>query len=291
MAWLYIRKMMKKERFDIVHAHFIIPTGVLALWMKKKYKLPYVLTAHGSDVMGHNQKRFKILHKVLHTPWKKIVRNAGSIVSPSQYLDELIKKQLPRISSVIIPNGVDTTLFQPLVKQKKILVMCRLQETKNVQTIIKAFSLIDDFKDWKLQVAGDGPYYGNLKKLAMEVGIADKVEFLGWVQNKSPEHVKLVGEAAIYVSASYFENSPVSVLEALSSGCIILLSDIPAHRILVSDVGCIFGTDDINGLYQVLVKKMEEFDHKIPTNTVKPMDWRYVAQNYLGIYNSLVQCR
>lgn len=285
-SFFYISRMMKINSYDVVHAHFIIPTGVLAWWMKKKYKLDYIITAHGSDVMGYNQKRFKILHILLLRPWKKIVEEAYEIISPSDYLKDLMKKNAPDKNYVMIPNGVDTELFRPLEKKKNILVMCRLQETKGVQTVIKAVSCLEDFGDWKLCIAGDGPYFDVLMKMAEELARNKTVEFLGWVKNKSERHRQLVGEAALYVSASRFENSPVSVLEALSAECRVLLSDIPPHRVLVGkeelfEIGC---SDE---LAKKLKKTMESFENGERIIQRKPLDWSEIAEKYENIFNKI----
>ena len=63
------KKLLKKERFDICHCHFIIPTGVLALRLYKKYNLPYIITSHGSDVLGYN-KRFNKIYPFIKNSWK-----------------------------------------------------------------------------------------------------------------------------------------------------------------------------------------------------------------------------
>jgi glycosyltransferase involved in cell wall biosynthesis len=62
-GYLKCCQLLKKSKFDICHCHFIIPTGVLAQKLKKKFGLEYVITAHGSDVQGFNTDRFKLLHK------------------------------------------------------------------------------------------------------------------------------------------------------------------------------------------------------------------------------------
>lgn len=287
-SYFCIKKILKTHHFDLVYAHFIIPTGVLALWLKKAYDIHYVITAHGSDVMGYNQKRFRILHKILLKPWKCIVSNSDNIVSPSKFLDDLIRNQLPNVRSTIIPNGVDTHCFKALPKEKIILVLCRLQETKNVQTVIKAISLIQDMRGYKLYIAGDGPYKANLESLVNTLNIQDRIEFLGWLENKSLRHVSLVGKAAIYISASRFENSPVSVLEAISAECYPLLSDIPPHRLLIDNSDYIFDANDEKSLAQKIEKKINEIQSGTEFNIPKPSDWTTVSERYNAIFEALV---
>jgi glycosyltransferase involved in cell wall biosynthesis len=68
-----------------------------------------------------------------------------------------------------------------------------------------------------------------LENLVHKLDLTDSVVFHGWLENKSEEHIELIAKAKIFVSASDFENNPVSVMEALVSDCHVLLSDIPAH--------------------------------------------------------------
>ena len=133
----FLKKHLKNHNYDIVHAHFIIPTGVIALWLKKKYGLDYVVTSHGSDVLGYNE-RFKILYPLLSNPWKKIVLNAKATTSPSAFLSEWIGEIARGGELVVIPNGIEANKFVPLKKEKIILVVARLFKNKGVQDILDA---------------------------------------------------------------------------------------------------------------------------------------------------------
>ncbi|MEM4245387.1 MAG: glycosyltransferase family 4 protein, partial [Candidatus Nanoarchaeia archaeon] len=86
-------KITKHNKYDIVHAHFIIPTGILAYFLKKYRGLDYIITSHGSDVLGYN-KRFDKGYKFFKYPWKKIIRNSKLIITPSYFLRDKIKEQI-----------------------------------------------------------------------------------------------------------------------------------------------------------------------------------------------------
>jgi len=78
----------------------------LALWLKKKFGLDYIVTAHGSDVPNYNPDRFKLLHKFTKPQLRKVCKNAKLITSPSKYLASLIKKEIGDYRVEVIPNGV-----------------------------------------------------------------------------------------------------------------------------------------------------------------------------------------
>jgi len=95
-----------------------------------------------------------------------------------------------------------------------------------------------------------------------EYSIQDSVQFCGWIENKSAQHVELVGKSAIYISASTFENSPIAVLEAMSAKCNVLLSDIPAHQQIKEHVDSVelFSVNNAVELAQKLQSMIDAID-------------------------------
>lgn len=231
----FLDQFLKKCSFDVCHAHFVFPTGPVALYVKKRYGIPFIMTAHGSDVEGHNKKlSMCIMHRLLRPAWKGIVRKAYAVTAPSKHLLRLMKRNYDKNRYVLIPNGLEIDKYDAsgYRKEKRILVMGRLQSFKNVQTILQAISLLpeDIWNGWYVDILGDGPYRSELEKLSRELGINTRVGFHGWIENGTPEQLNYLKGASIYISASHFENCPMSVLEAMAAGCYPLLSDIEGHR-------------------------------------------------------------
>ena len=277
-------KLVKEQKFDICHAHFIIPTGVASWYLKKRYHLPYIITAHGSDVEGYNQKRFIFLHKILRPFWEIIVRQAETVVAPSGFLKALMLKSDSRIRYTIIPNGIDLAYYKRLAeaqpKTKSMIVLCRLQETKGVQDVIRAFASIRH-TGWKLNILGDGPYRAELEKIVRESHVSGSVIFHGWVKNKSREYEKLLGESYLYLSGSRFENCPMSVLEAAGAGCRLLISDIPAHRMLIEEKDIFFPCGSVKKLAERMAEMVGEYaDVQQEKYDMDKYDWDRVCESY-----------
>lgn len=231
----FLRTHLKTHAFDICHVHFVVPTGLIALWLKKNYGISYVLTAHGSDVEGHNRKiSLRVMHRILRPAWIRIVRGAFATTAPSEHLIRLMDRVCHSRRYILIPNGLNRKNYDPAGerKEKRVLVMGRLQEFKNVQTILKAAALIrdDQWQGWQVDVLGDGPYRKELEQLVRNLGIGTRVCFRGWIDNGTPEQISYLKKAAVYITASRFENCPMSVLEAVAAGCYPLMSDIEGHR-------------------------------------------------------------
>lgn len=229
----FIKKLLKEKSYDVCHAHFIIPTGPLALWVKRKYGIPYMVTAHGSDVLGYN-KRFAFLYPLLKRPWNRIVKNAAAVTAPSVFLSDKIREIAKNGKIMTISNGLDLSKFRPMKKEKRILVVARLFVNKGIQDFIDALKNVD-LGDWMVDIVGEGPYRGSLEKRSAQSNLGNKVRFRGWIDNNSSEMKKLYGKASIFISASYFESFGQSVIEAISAGCYPLLSDIGGHRSIVNN--------------------------------------------------------
>jgi glycosyltransferase involved in cell wall biosynthesis len=279
-AWRFLSRRLKKFRYDINHSHFIIPTGVLALWVKKKYNIPYVLTSHGSDVLGQN-KRFALLYPFLKTPWLKIIKNAKYVTAPSDYQIQKIMDITQDGTFKTIANGLDLSRFKPMKKEKKILVVARLFQNKGIQDILDALKGID-LGGWRVDIVGDGPFRNILMEKAYANGLKDTVRFLGWIDNDSMEMKKLYGTSSIFISASYFESFGLTVLEAVSAGCYPLISDIGGHRFIINDDRFFFQKENIEDLRLKLDYLIK---HKIVglKINIKRFSWSNVIKDYISL--------
>lgn len=284
-----IRKLMNEKMYDFCHVHFVVPTGILGLSIKKRYGLLYVITAHGSDVEGYNTKiSNRAMHRFIRPIWKKIIENGEYSVAPSNYLLKMMKNRFPGGVYSVIPNGIDLEKFRidnSVKKEKRILFSGRLQKSKNVQTILRAVSQIN-MKDWVFEILGDGPYRRELEQLAGELGISGSVRFQGWVSNGSEKHISSFQRAALFISESYFESFGVAVVEAVASGCSIILSDIEAHRMLVAERECFTDPDNI----ELLAEKIRDFidgkeKFQVDVAQIEKYEWERVTDQYEELYN------
>jgi glycosyltransferase involved in cell wall biosynthesis len=292
-AYVMCHKLLTSHKssghpFDICHAHFIIPTGVLALILKKQFGMPYVITSHGSDVPGFNTDRFKLLHKFTGPLLRKISREAKTIISPSNYLRELILKNIsPTLTekTIVIPNGIDTEKFKPQPKKNYIFSSGRLLRRKGFQYLIQAVS--DEDLGWEVHIAGDGPMMGELKSLAEKS--KTKVIFHGWLDNNGKEYKDLLEQAAIFVLASESESFGMVLAEAMSAGCAVIGSNIAGGIEVMGDAGLLADATDsrdlaskIRDLVQNETKRKElQVSAQQKSNDY---DWQMIMTEYSSLY-------
>jgi glycosyltransferase involved in cell wall biosynthesis len=220
-AWPVVRQLARESQPDIIHSHFVFPDGLLAMAMKGRSSIPYVITAHGSDVPGYNPDRFRTLHPILAPIWKRVVHQANAIISPSQSLADLIRAQHYKGPLEIIPNGYRMTVATTTRHQPgNMLVVSRLFERKGVQYLLQA---LEGFaKPLNLHIVGDGPYLKALKEAARRLRTQAVVHFHGWLDNTSSAFRELIETASIFALPSEAENFPNALLEAMAAGLAII---------------------------------------------------------------------
>ena len=106
-AILQARHLIRSRRYDLIHAHFFLPSGAVAYVLHRMTGVPYVVTAHGSDVPGYDPDRFRASHRLLAPAWRRIARSARAITCPSRWLADLIEEGVGDALPIrIIPNGI-----------------------------------------------------------------------------------------------------------------------------------------------------------------------------------------
>lgn len=217
--WFHLLKMLPE--YDIVHAHWLIPQGIVQSF----FKTPYIVTGHGGDVTSLNKG---ILRKLKI----RCLLRAKHVTVVSEHLKGKVKELVPEIEPSVISMGVDTTKFgkQYYVpnyfnqgEKKVVLFVGRLAEKKGVTYLIEAMKQIDAL----LVIVGDGPLRRDLEKQAegLEAG---KIRFLG---GKTHEELKRIyASADVFVAPSVTahdgdqEGLPTTIMEAMASGLPVIAS-------------------------------------------------------------------
>ncbi|WP_119459248.1 glycosyltransferase family 4 protein [Rhodospirillaceae bacterium SYSU D60014] len=223
-------ELMERKAYDVNHCHFVVPSGLVSYLLWKRRRLPYILTAHGSDVPGYNPDRFDLMHRLIKPVWRRVIAGSSGVTTPSHFLAELIQRQID-VPVEVIPNPYDPPKTADVSRRNRILVATRMVERKGVQDLIRAFAQLKT--DWELVVAGDGPSLPMLKALAAETGA--RATFLGFIPRQ--DLAALYRTAKIFVFPSLQENFPMVLLEAMAAGCAVVTSTAPGCAEVVGDAG------------------------------------------------------
>ena len=256
-SMLFLRKFLRNKKYDICHCHFLIPTGILALWIKKKMGLEYIITLHGSDVPGYNPDRFKVQHKFTKPLLKKICKNAKKICSPSLFLSSLMKENIATYDIQHIPNGINLNSFKLNLNRPKeniILSTGKLLRRKGFHTLIKA--VYDIELPFEVHIAGDGPFRKKLEKMAQ--GSRTRIVFHGWLNKNSRKLYDLYERASIYVLASARENASIALLEAMAAKTVVISTAISGCPETIGDAGFLINYEDEKKLREILIRISKE---------------------------------
>jgi glycosyltransferase involved in cell wall biosynthesis len=278
------------RRYALNHTHFVFPDGILAWVANKLCGLPYVITAHGSDVPGYNPDRFKRAHRLLAPVWGRVVRQAHTLVCPSEAIERLILEREPTARCSRIPNGIDTSRFLwTREKQDRILVVTRMFERKGVQYLIDALKSLEH--EYEVHIVGDGPHLQTLKGCAEEKNL--DVKFWGFLENQSREIRDLYETSRIFVFPSESENFPIVLLEAMAAGMAIITTRSTGCSEVVGDAALLVQPRDSAGIRAALERLIaspelaSELGSAARKRLSEKFGWATIAARYASLYDTV----
>lgn len=240
-----IKALARKRRHQLVHSHFVFPDGLLAMSVAGALDIPYVITAHGTDVPGHNPHRMRALHVVLAPLWRQVTTRAAAVVCPSEILAEKVARANSQANIIVIPNAFDAERFAPdLPRRSRLLVVTRMIKLKGLQYFLQALYALGDIRD--VVLVGDGPYAPELKKLARDLGL--RIQFTGWLENGSSQLKELYETSEIFVFPSEAENCPTVLLEAMAAGLPIITTNDRGCQGAVGNAAVLVPTRDASAM-------------------------------------------
>jgi glycosyltransferase involved in cell wall biosynthesis len=286
-AFLTAWRLCRQNQYDLNHTHFIFPDGVVAYLIKKWWGIPFIITAHGSDVPGYNPDRFRLLHKLLTPFWKKIVKAAETLVFPSSVLRNLALGLTADFSSIVIPNGFDPNRFSPAkAKKNRILLVTRMFQRKGVQHFLRAAKDLD--REIEINIVGDGPYLNALKAMAADLAVNAK--FWGHLDNYSRTFRELYETSAVFVFTSEAENFPTVLLEAMAAGSAIITTSGTGCAEVVGKTAMLVNPANTAELRQALhdlarqPEVCEQMGKEARYRLEANFTWPAIAERYLALY-------
>ncbi len=284
-AYLFSKKLQKRHTYDRCHAFFGVPCGYIAL----KLGLPFIVSLRGSDIPFSN-KRFFWLDKLF---FKRLSQN---VWKRSQHLVVNSKKAKLLVESTacvgqmvdIIPNGVDTNLFAPVVvrrKQETVLKLVsvgRLNAIKGYSYLIDALSGIAEVE---LALIGDGPLLSELRDLAEQKNV--RVSFLGKMSQS--EIVPVLQRSDVFISSSLHEGMSNAVLEAMACGLPIITTNTGGAEELVDGNGSIVPVQDSAALRSAVLACIQMPERLLEMSQLSrqkalELSWQNAARRYRNLY-------
>jgi glycosyltransferase involved in cell wall biosynthesis len=232
-ALLPAARLARGWKPDIIHAHFAVPTGVLALTLSRLTRIPYVITAHLGDVPGGVPEKTGRWFRWVFPFTGAIWRNAAAVAAVSEYTRSLAARHY-RVPIEVIPNGVRLNQgeAQAAGQPRRIVFIGRFQPQKNLPFLLDRLAEVRDL-DWMCTLVGDGPTRPEVETRIVDLGLKERVLLTGWV---SPEAASgILAESDLLFMPSLSEGLPVIGVQALAYGVAIVASRVGGLGELVED--------------------------------------------------------
>ena len=240
-----------RRDFDLIHAHYAVPQGLLGVFLKKIKKKPLILTIHGSDIVGlGNSPTFKPLIR-----W--VLFNSDGVIAVSKFLKEkALELGVEEKKVRVIYGGISGSMGgEEDAPGKRVVFIGSLVKQKGADILIKAFKTVQKkHMDAELVIIGNGKEGRGLEKLADELKI--NVHFMGYVDNIGG----VLNESTIFVLPSRNEGFGLVLLEAMQAGVPVVATNVGGIPEIVANKqnGLLVEREDVNALAGAIIKVMED---------------------------------
>jgi glycosyltransferase involved in cell wall biosynthesis len=259
-----LRVVARFGRPDVVHAHSLF-AAIPALLLGAALRRPVVYTEYWSVFLPEDPNTLRpALARAA-----RFALNRSTIVLPvSAALESQLRRIAPQASYHVVRNVVDAEVFAPRDAKPRrttiglVSVGLMDDDSKGFDLLLKAFAGSE--QALRLDIVGDGAHRSRYEQLAHDLGVADRVSFRGIVDKATV--ADLMREADVFVLASRFENNPVVLLEALSSGLPVVATAVGGVPEVVTDErGVLVAPNDPDALaagIDAIVTRLATFDGK-----------------------------
>lgn len=303
-----LKEIIDTNEYDIIHVHTPMGAvlGRLASLKARKKGTKVIYTAHGF----HFYKGAPLKNWILFFPIEKILaRVTDALVTINEEDYKRAKKHRLSNGEIYHIDGVGVNLnrFHPYDQEKRReireklglsvedfvgLYIAQVIPRKNHKMILLAISeILKDTPNFKMLFAGSGESFEECISLSEKLGISDAVKFLG----PRADIPDLAGISDIHISSSIQEGLAIGNIEAMASGCPLVVSDIRGHREVCIDGrnGFLFPLDNIKKLVSSVntLAKDKTLYNKMSTNNlndVKKFSVEHEVERMAKIYNSLI---
>ena len=292
----FLKENHNVSRFDLVHCNVTFPAGIIAMDLKKKHQIPYVLTEHWTLFLPYKND-FKKLNVLVKRKMKEIAANAEKVLPVSNHLAVSMQEKGLKGNYSVIPNVADTNLFSLKQKTngeiKKILhVSTLVDDHKNISGIFRVLKKIAEKRqDFQLVIVTDGDIE-KAKFLQKSIGLQDK--YVTYHGTKTPTEIaQFYRSSDFFVLFSNYENLPVVMVESFCCGLPFVSSSVGGISEYVNETnGRLVSLGDEEALkfeIEFMLDSVQNFDSKeIRNSAVSQFDNKVVGESYLRVYKDIL---
>jgi len=294
-------KLLQRRHIDCIHAHWLIPQGIIALMARWFFRSapPLVTTSHGGDLFGLKGFVFNRLKR-------RVAKHSAAVTVVSRIMGDVLRTlNVDEDRIHVIPMGVDLSeRFVPPDDRgdgKVLLFVGRFVEKKGLAYLIDALpSILTRHSSAKLKIVGDGQERETLRNRVTRLKLNEHVEFLGAVKNESLPAIYRASDVVVFPSVvagdGDREGFGLVLVEALGCECATVVTDLPAMRDIVSDgqTALVVPQKNADQLAQKIIDLLDDTQLRRRLGkagreyVLQRFDWRIIAKQYTDLMHSVI---
>ncbi len=291
------KKAVKDEgEFDLIHLNILFPVGIIALFFKWFYKLPYVISENWTGYLPSNEVKQSFFIRLIS---RIIAKNATYLLPVTDNLKQAMIKKGFENNYIIVPNVTDIKYFYlPKTygpKEKKVIlhVSSLKDDHKNITGIIDVIKRLTLVRtDFELIIVGDGDATQHILYAKKNELYNNVIKFRGAM---TPEEIgNIMRESDMFLMFSNYENLPCVIVEAFAAGLPVVSSTaggISEH--LSADKGVLVEPKDEEALYNAInnvLDNLKSYNKNILHNyAVDNFSYESVGKKLSEIYFSIIK--
>lgn len=261
-----LENLLKKEKIDIIHGHYLFPAGAAAVEVGNAHGIKTYVTAHGSDMFEVYKKQ-----ALMRSTIKNVLKRADCVLAVSNALrHEVIATGVAGISQKtrLSWNSVDIDKFSQeenmsfreelgLDDKPVVMFVGNIIKRKNVESLIEAKKIANS--DYYLVIVGNGPLFKKLKKKVEDENIRDVI-FTG-----SRDDVEnIIPSCDVLVLPSFSESFGLVLIEALACGKPVIGSNVGGiTEIITNDVGLLVNPNKVSSIAGAIDKVVNDDEFRL----------------------------
>ncbi|TZF83634.1 glycosyltransferase family 4 protein [Pedobacter sp. BS3] len=280
----------------LIHCYVIFPAGIMAKFVKWRYKIPIILTEHWSAYYPEAKDSFmrsSILKRLLI---RNLLKSVNHIIPVAHKLGYFIKQWAPGIPQTVIPNVVDTSSFNYSYENRgktfKFLHISSMYYAKNVEGLLRVFENIAIERD-NVELSLIGYMPDHIRHIINGSRVLQSViDYKGEIAYNQVSHY--MKEHDCLVMFSRYESLPCVILEALCCGLPVIATDVGGIREVISQYnGILIKSECETALNEAIGAMIDNIDtynrEEISKEAIKKFNYNNVTRSICEIYKKVIK--